>query len=106
MEYGDWNNVKSLRFAWNAAGRSLSANMEFLTQNRKCWISEHYAFGGRRMPSSARGTGFSAMQERLFGQTEEALWGHETGFSVTGEGSGKCLKMGKRGGEKAETGRL
>lgn len=31
MEYGDWNNVKSLRFAWNAAGRSLSANMEILT---------------------------------------------------------------------------
>lgn len=58
------------------------------------------------MSSSARGTDFSAMQERLFGQTEEALWGHETGFSVTGEGSGKCLKMGKRGCEKAETGRL
>lgn len=35
MEYGDWNNVKSLRFAWNAAGRSLSANMEFLTQKQK-----------------------------------------------------------------------
>lgn len=29
MEYEDWNNVKSLRLAWNAAGRSLSANMEF-----------------------------------------------------------------------------
>ena len=68
--------------------------------------ADGYAFGGRRMSSSARGTGFSAMQERLFGQTEEALWGHETGFSVTGEGSGKCLKMGKRGCEKAETGRL
>ncbi len=78
----------------------------FDTKNRKCWISEHYVFGGRRMSSSARGTGFSAMQERLFGQTEEALWGHETGFSVTGEGSGKCLKMGKRDCEKAETGRL
>ena len=35
MGYGDWNNVKSLRFAWNAAGRSLSANMEFLTQKQK-----------------------------------------------------------------------
>ena len=35
MEYGDWNNVKSLRFAWNAAGRSPSANMEFLTQKQK-----------------------------------------------------------------------
>lgn len=78
----------------------------FDTKNRKCWISEHYAFGVRGLSSSARGTGFSAMQERLFGQTEEALRGHETGFSVTGEGSGKCLKMGKRGCEKAETGRL
>lgn len=35
MGYGDWNNVKSLRFAWNAAGCSLSANMEFLTQKQK-----------------------------------------------------------------------
>lgn len=79
---------------------------DFDIKNRKCWISGHYAFGGRRMPSSARGTGFSAMQERLFGQTEEALWGRKTGFSVTGEGSGECLKMRKRGCEKAETGRL
>lgn len=31
MEYEDWNNVKSLRFAWNAAGRSLSAYTEILT---------------------------------------------------------------------------
>lgn len=29
MVDGDWNNVKSLRFARNAARRSLSANMEF-----------------------------------------------------------------------------
>ena len=35
MEYGDWNNVKSLRFAWNAAGRSLSANMEFFGVKQK-----------------------------------------------------------------------
>ena len=40
------------------------------------------------------------------GKTEEALWGRKTGFSVTGEGSGICLKMRKRGCEKAETGRL
>lgn len=35
MKYGDWNNVKSLRFAWNAAGRSLSANMEFFGVKQK-----------------------------------------------------------------------
>lgn len=88
MEYGDWNNVKSLRFAWNAAGRSLSANMEFLTQKQKVldirtlrfWRSQDVfirtwngLFRNAGKAFRADGRGFMGTQDGLF-RNRRRLW--------------------------------
>lgn len=81
MEYGDWNNVKSLRFAWNAAGRSLSANMEFLTQKTESVGYQNItllAVAGCLQPRAERAfpqcrKGFSGRLKRLYGDMRRAV---------------------------------
>ena len=81
MEYGDWNNVKSLRFAWNAAGRSLSANMEFLTQKTESVGYQNItllAFAVCLHPHAERAfpqcrKGFSGRRKRLYGDMRRAF---------------------------------
>ena len=81
MEYGDWNNVKSLRFAWNAAGRSLSANMEFFDTKTESVGYQNItllAVAGCLHPHAERAfpqcrKGFSGRQKRLYGDTRRAF---------------------------------